>query len=347
MNDSRRRGVYRGMFRRIWALGALACLLVPAIAICGSDTFTVASERTILQIPSSFQSATRISFSALSPDGRSVLSIWQGRLTIRRLESPEEKELLPQGSIATLGLQSWAVWSADGKAIDYLQLADRPGITDLWQLDLSTLKTKLLIKNAGGVTTARPQPSPDGKSIAFYRGSTLMLASADGQNERVLWERQDRWWGFVMVWSPDSTQILVPTDRQSSKGLEDLNLVTVSTRQVRHLAPWRHPILSIVWPSWGSGAFLSVMQPAPAFLSGRDVGQIWHLRLPQDERTQVTDDSANYRSIFGGGANPYSLIAQRVDTRPEAWQIFRELLTTLSMQPSFSPAHTVMLTLRK
>jgi hypothetical protein len=315
------------------------------------DKFAVASEQTILQIPSSFQSATRMTFSALSPDGRSVLSIWHGRLTIRPLESPEEKELLPPGSIATLGNESWAVWSADGKAIYYLLLTDRPGITDLWRLDLSTLKTKLLIKNAGGVSTARPQPSPDGKSIAFYRGSTLMLASADGQSEQVLWERpnrQDYWWGFILAWSPDSSQILVPTERRASKGLRDLDLVTVSTKQVRHLASWRHPILSIVWPSWGSGAFLCVMQPAPAFLSRRAVGQIWHLSVPQDERNQITDGSADYRSIFGGGAKPYSLVAQRLETRPEAWQIFREILTTLSMNPPVSsPAHTVMLTLRK
>lgn len=77
---------------------AIAFLLAPAMAIGADGQFELVSER---QIPAN------VAFGAVAADGRSLLIISNGRLAIRPLESQEERELLPAGSIpAAFG--AWA-----------------------------------------------------------------------------------------------------------------------------------------------------------------------------------------------------------------------------------------------
>ena len=179
-----------------------------AVAAAGNaNRFEVASEKQVLSIPVDCYSVGHpVNCGVLSTDGKSVVIVKAGRLTMRPLESLEEKELLPQGSVTGV-LGSRPGLAAQGKWIYYLRGTDQPGVNDLWRLDSTTLQKERLIQNAGGVTTPAPQPSPDGKSIAFFRRQVLMLADADGRNERVLCDHCDPW--RCMVWSPDSSQILI------------------------------------------------------------------------------------------------------------------------------------------
>jgi dipeptidyl aminopeptidase/acylaminoacyl peptidase len=357
--------VRRKDFRRVAVFVAMAGLLASVIPTAiqarsasrllgGEDKFAVTSEKAILEIPGLYRPGQSLSFAALSPDGRSVLIVKAGRLTVRPLESGDEEELLPQGAIATVGNEAWAAWAADEKCIYYLRLTNRPGIADLWRLDLASRRTTRLIENAGGVVTSPPKPSPDGKSIAFFRGKTLLLATADRQSERVLWQDGESTKWPDVVWSPDGSQILVPA---LSQGLLKLNLVTVTTGQVRPLKPWRGRIISIVWPSWSSGPFLCA-----SALSARwnedsvPVRQIWHLTLPQDERIPVTADPVGYSKIFGAGASGYSLVVQRNPPRASLWELTVDFLATLGpgqhgfgtgIPPPAGFQPTVLLILRK
>jgi Tol biopolymer transport system component len=205
-------------------------------------------------------------------------------------------------------------------------LTNRPGFTDLWRLNIASLKRERLIANAGGVISQKPQPSPDGKSIAFFRGQTLMLAGADGQGEHILWDAGNPAHWPEMAWSPDSSQILVPA---YSNGPLVLNLLTLATRQVRPLVPWRGRFLSMVWPSWSSGPFLCGFVLPPGLTGDtQPESQIWHLSLPQEEWTQVTKESPGYLRIFGAGADGYSLVAQRRAPRPGLWELFVDFLAT-------------------
>ena len=356
--------VCRKALRYVATFAAMAGLIAPGIPAviqatsasrsAASDKFVVASERAVLEVPGMYRPGQTLGFGAISPDGRSVLIIRAGRLTIRPLESREEKELLPQGSVATIGNESWATWAADGKSIYYLQMTDQPGVTDLWRLDPISRKQKRLIENAGGVITAMPQPSPDGRSIAFFRGKSLMVATADGQGERTLWENSEATKWPDVAWSPDNSQILAPA---YSQGLLKLNLVTVATGQVRPLAPWRGRIISMVWPSWSSGPFLcALVLSAGGSEDSVPVRQIWHLTLPQDERIQVTTDRLGYSKIFGAGTSGYSLVVQRVPPRPGLWEQAMDFLATLgpgqhgfgyAIQPPDGFQPTVLLTLKK
>jgi hypothetical protein len=292
--------------------------------------FELVSEKQILEIPG----GGRRGFGALSPDGKSVLIIKQDGLTIRPLESREEKEVLPQAV-------TWATWSPDEKSVYYLRQGDQLWLRDLWRVGIESHKKELLIKNAGGVSTPTPLPSPDGKSLAFWRNRTLLLAGADGRNERVLCQGCDAMW-YGMVWSPDSSQILLITGPNPyGTGVTTLQLLTAATGQVRNLTPWQGVVTSIVWPAWGSGLFLSLLQPDGG--AGHD-GRIWHLRLPNEERTQVTFAPASYFGILGATADSFSLVAGRMPPLPAQWD---RLLLWFGVPYNPNVPHTVMLTLKK
>jgi hypothetical protein len=291
---------HRLVLRRAAVSIALACLLFfcesePSLAVASlADKFEVTGEKDLLETPVGGNG-----FAALSSDGRSLLIIKAGRLTVRPLDSPVEKELLPPGSIcpAGLGAAYWATWSKDGRAIYYLQLGEQFGIDDLWRLDIASLTKKLLIKNTGNLSAPKPQPSPDGKSIAFYRGNTLMLSDAEGRSERSPCEGCPPAIRAV-IWSPDSSRLVLVS---GTTGAEDaqLHLLEVATGKARPIAPWKGPVSigSLVWPSWSSGPFFTAIEwhqekGHSEFVSAH----IWHLSVPKqgsEERTQVTQDSVN------------------------------------------------------
>jgi hypothetical protein len=282
-------------------LATLALLLTTAIAAGPGDKFEMVAERQILEIPSGVRFNQ---CSALSPDGRSVAT----------------------------GSGGWASWSKDGKWIYYLQRADQPWITNLWRMEVATLKKEVLIKNAGGVTARSPQPSPDDKSIAFYRGEKLMLSGADGQNERVLLERDT---SRFLVWSPDSSQILLSTK---------WTLLTVASGQARTLAPVNGNVTSIAWPSWSSGPFVCVFERRAE--SRPTTGKIWHLSLPSGELTEVTHGPSSYVEIFGAAASGYSLVAQRLPQQASGWNLLDSVFAMFGSKPNRFE-HTVILTLKK
>jgi hypothetical protein len=122
--------------------------------------------------------------------------------------------------------------------------------------------------------------------------------------------------------------------------------------------PWNGGIGSIIWPSWSSGPFLSFWQidaAARAAMSAKhEMGhpnyQIWHLRLPQEERTQLTHEPVGSFILFGAGPDGHSLVAARALEPTVRWNF---LLTTLLLTwGAHMPNHsdfqtTLLLTLRK
>jgi hypothetical protein len=354
LNDSRNPVVYEDMTRYAGFI-ALACLLAPAIAMA-DDKFEVAGEKRIPPIPhlSPFGQSPidPIDFGALSPDGRFVLIIRAGRLTTRPLESVEEKQILPQGSIPEGSY--WASWSADGKWIYYLQTnpSVQAGVLDLWRVETASSNKELVIKSAAKPYSGRPTVSPDGRSIVFHRDAALMIATVDGKNERVLLERGVSPMGDL-TWSPDSTQILGIVYSSNQWGL---SLLTVSTGQVKPLAPWKGVIAWIAWPSWSSGPFLCFWPIDAATRAtqsaNHDIGhpnyQIWHLRLPQEEHTQVTHETVGSFILFGAGAEGHSLVVARA-FEPTRWNYLTTLLSIWGAHvPNASDFQTtLLLTLKK
>jgi hypothetical protein len=314
----------------------LALLLTPAVVNGAEKEFEVAAERLIPPVP------FNPGYSGSSRDGKSWLIVNAGRLTVRPLESRDETELMPPGSIYTGSGSAWASWSADGKWIYYLQRTDKPGINDYWRIDIANRRKELVIKNAGGVTSASPQPSPDGKSIVFYRGSALMLADTAGGHERLVCEKCGT--GRFLVWSPDSSRILLATGFDPARGTR-LSLLTVATSQLKVLGAVDGIANSMVWPSWGSGFFVCSWQYSRA--QQTVARKIWYLNLPGGQPTLVTKGPSNYSALLGATADS-GLVAQRLPAA-SGWDFFGRLSEVVGLsetKPPSGPA-TVILTLKK
>jgi hypothetical protein len=329
---------------------AFVLLFASTVAVGADDKFEVVSEKTI---PDLATGASALTFKGISPDGKSILRIGYGRLTMGPVGATVEKELLPQGSL-TGPLGAWATWSADAKSIYYLTGRDKPEFNDLWQLDIASLKKHCAIKNVRGAgAAAKPSPSPDGKRVAFYRGPVLMLADADDQNERVLCERCTPAYR-ELVWSPDSSQlVLVPEFQESGTKLRLLN---VASGQAKTLTAFdAKSVISIIWPSWSSGPLLTEIVLQGNRIQG---SQVWQLRVPQngekDDRVPVTrDPDAIYIRILGVGAEGYSLVIQKFPPQPTGWDEFVHFFERFGWNPPAPQVYpigqksTVLLTLKK
>jgi len=327
-------------------LATLILLIAPAVA-APAETFQIVAER---PFPDSTFNTPPIGFRGISPDGKSVLSIEYGRLTVRPVGSTAEKELLPKGSL-TGPLGAWVTWSGDAKRIYYLAGRDKREFNDLWQVDIASLKKQCVIKNVRGAgAAAKPSPSPDGKRVAFYRGPVLMLADSDGQNERVLCERCTPVYRDL-VWSPDNSQILLVPEFQESD--TKMRLLNVASGRARTLTAFDAKfVTSIVWPSWSSGPLLTEM-----VLQGDlriRTSQVWQLRVPQngekDERVLVTrDPDAVYIRIWGVGSDGYSLVIQKYPPQPTGWDDFVHFFERFGLPQVYPKGQvtTVLLTLKK
>jgi hypothetical protein len=121
----------------------------------------------------------------------------------------------------------------------------------------------------------------------------------------------------------------------------NLDLVNATTGVKRRLAPWKGAVSSIIWPSWASGVFLCVLEPDEG--AGHD-GRIWHLRLPSEERTQVTREPTSYYGILGAGPDAYSLVVGHMPPLPGQWD---HLLEWFGVPYNPNVPHTVVLSLKK
>jgi len=94
------------------------------------------------------------------------------------------------------------------------------GIYAIKRLDRQTGETEVLVSGAGGAV--RPQPSPDGKSLAFVRRvrekSVLHVMDLESGDVRPVWDglnhdQQEAWAIFGPYpgfdWTPDSSQVVI------------------------------------------------------------------------------------------------------------------------------------------
>lgn len=116
----------------------------------------------------------------------------------------------------------YVYYSEDVTAGPFFQYNKNPhdGIYAIKRLDRETGETDLLLSGAGGAV--RPQPSPDGKSLAFVRRvrekSVLHVMDLESGEIRPVWDglnhdQQEAWAIFGPYpgfdWTPDSSQVVI------------------------------------------------------------------------------------------------------------------------------------------
>lgn len=143
--------------------------------------------------------------------------------------------------------------------------------------------------------------SPDGKRIAFIRmrgaESRLVVADADGSNQRVVATRQkpdsfESWWN-APAWSPDGKTIACPVSLNDQRGHYDTVVgirLTDGTQTPLGSQRWSYAGQA-TWLPDGSGLLVTASER-----SGSPM-QVWHIRLQGGVATQVTHDLNDYRDL--------------------------------------------------
>lgn len=144
-----------------------------------------------------------------SPDGKWLALVIRGDVYIQPLSrTPEQEVDAPRGGEAvnftnTAGREQSVQWTPESDKL--IMLSDKDGDQNIYQLDLNNKQWTRLTSTKGIDIT--PRLSPDGKQLAFYRGtSSLIVTDLETKRERELARGSFRRgvWSMPLEWSPDS-----------------------------------------------------------------------------------------------------------------------------------------------
>ncbi|MDR3748999.1 MAG: protein kinase [Acidobacteriota bacterium] len=152
----------------------------------------------------------KVKLATISPDGKYLFNVHdegggKQSLWMRHIATGSNKEIVPPTETHYAGL----TFSPDGSYLYFLQTpADNPDVNFLYQVPVLGGTPRLLIKDVDSAVSF----APDGKRMVFLRdsgseaNSKLIIANADGSNERVLAKRPLP--GYKdPSWSPDGRTI--------------------------------------------------------------------------------------------------------------------------------------------
>jgi Tol biopolymer transport system component/DNA-binding winged helix-turn-helix (wHTH) protein len=212
------------------------------------------------------------------------------------------------------------VFSPDSQHLYYGAMQEGPQPPSLFRVPvLGGPAVKVLSDGFGGGPVAF---SPDGRRLAFVRGEfgrelTLIVADADGANERAVLTRRAPDFFGLPAWSPDgktiacvygSTELL--DGSSPALGLTTFQASDGAERRVIE-ARWTD-VRQLSWLPDGSGLVLSATEAelSPA--------QIWTLSFPSGEMRRVTNDLNTYlgASVTADGS---ALVTVQTDRVPNVW----------------------------
>jgi Tol biopolymer transport system component/DNA-binding winged helix-turn-helix (wHTH) protein len=246
---------------------------------------------------SRLMSGIRIWSAAVSPDGRYVAHVVeneeQSSIWVRQVSTTTDLHLTrPEPRAAYWGL----TFSRDGDYLYYVKHVQGESFASLYRVPtLGGASRKLVANIFSPVTT-----SPDGKQIAFVRDlqseSLLIIANADGTNERQLAVRQKPNDSFSSSprggpsWSPDGQSIATGVISLNGGYHGEVVIVSVTDGAERPLTSHRwYQVAQVAWVSDGSGLIAAARESSTT--------QIWHISYPEGMTRRVTNDLSDYHGV--------------------------------------------------
>jgi eukaryotic-like serine/threonine-protein kinase len=275
---------------------------------------------------------------ALSPDGKFVVYVRRDGLyrSLRMRQLGTDRDIEIVAAEPGVNLQAATV-TPDGAYVDFLR--GKGNEPTLWRVPFLGGAPKRVLDKVNSPIGW----SPDGRRFAFVRAgfdgaSTLVIADADGSNERTLATRTlpSQFLSFGMrgtpsaegaaihpAWSPDGRTLALI-------GFEPID--GVLTRQAVFVDVTSGSHQSIALRDAGGADGIDWLDNGQLVLSAQgendSVAQLWVLSYPEATWSRLTNDLSNYAS-FGLSASRQSLAAARWD-----YQVGILALDGSSLEPS-------------
>jgi eukaryotic-like serine/threonine-protein kinase len=246
---------------------------------------------------------------SISPDGKYIVYLEAAEdgsrsLVIRQTATGTTIPIVPPTKGNVLKHTSF---SPDGNFV-YYYFSDRTKRGSLYRVSSvggTPKKVVDLCDSSAAVT-------PDGKKIAYMRWeghtqSSIVLANADGTNERVIATLDgDEWFSDLgPAWSPDGKTIATVAG-VTTDGVEGVRLIgiDVQTGATRELSPKRWVEAGrVVWMPDSTAFMLTAMERTDEMRL-----QVWRVSYPSGEANRVTNDAYGYDDSLGVTADGRTLV---------------------------------------